>query len=333
MVLQPNKTLVACLGEALIDMFNLKKGQPLINATRFKAVPGGAPANVAIGLAKLGIKCAFIGRLGKDDFGFKLERVLSENGVDTTHILFDENTRTGLAFVSMIDENTQDFLFYRNPSADMMLSISDLDKAFLSRVSILHFGSLSLGAQRSREATYAAVAQVKKSGGMISFDVNYRRFLWPDKEKAIELFCEAIRMSDIVKVNEIEVRLISGEEDVQMGARELARRFDAQFFLTLGPEGSWFVSKRGFVHMPAFRVKTLDSTGCGDGFMAGLIASIVREGINFRSINLEKIKGALRFANAVGALVSTKLGVIPAMPTYARVARFLRNADNIEARS
>jgi len=317
--------LIACLGEALIDMFNPKRGQALIDATRFNPIPGGAPANVAIGLAKLGMNSAFIGRLGKDDFGFKLEQVLKQNNVDTSQIVFDDDTRTGLAFISMVDANRQDMLFYKNPSADMLLSIADLNKNFLSRVSLLHFGSLSLGAERCREATYRAVDEVKRSGGIISYDVNYRKFLWPDAGLAVKRFVKAIKLADMVKVNEIELELISGEDDMKIGIRKLTGKFDVCFFLTLGPDGSCFAIRENLIQIPAFEVKTVDATGCGDGFMAGLISSIIRNNIDLSRADTNEIISVLKFANAVGALVSTKVGVIPAMPSYSRVIKFLKN--------
>ena len=322
--------LIACLGEALIDMFNSRRGQSLINATSFKPIPGGAPANVAIGLAKLGMKSAFIGRLGRDDFGFKLERVLKQNNVDTSQIVFDENARTGLAFISMVDENRQDMLFYRNPSADMLLSTADLNEDFLSRVSLLHFASLSLDAEQCRGATYRAVDVVRRSGGIISYDVNYRKFLWPDTRLAVERFTEAMKVADMVKVNEIELGLISGEDDLKIGIKKLTKRFDAWFFLTLGPEGSYFATKEHLIYVPAFKVRTADATGCGDGFIAGLISGIIRNDIDLSSPDTGKISSTLRFANAVGALVSTKVGVIPAMPSYSKVVKFMgKSGENL----
>ncbi|MCL5986018.1 MAG: carbohydrate kinase [Actinobacteria bacterium] len=317
--------LIVCLGEALIDMFNPRRGQALADAKRFNPIPGGAPANVAIGLAKLGMNSAFIGRLGKDVFGFKLEQVLKQNNVDTSQIVFDDDTRTGLAFISMVDENRQDMLFYRNPSADMLLSTADLERDFLSRVSLLHFGSLSLDAQQCREATYRAVEMVRRSNGIISYDVNYRKFLWPDTKVAIERFTDAMKVADIVKMNEIELGLISGMEDIKAGIEEITNKFNACFFLTLGPDGSYFATKSHFIHTPAFKVRTVDATGCGDGFMAGLISSIIRNNIDLSHADTNEIISALKFANAAAALVSTKVGVIPAMPSYSRVIKFLRN--------
>jgi sugar/nucleoside kinase (ribokinase family) len=216
-------------------------------------------------------------------------------------------------------------LFYRNPSADMLLSVFDLNNDFLSHVSLLHFGSLSLSAEISREATYKAIDEVKKSNGIVSYDVNYRKFLWPDTKVAIERFTDAMKVADMVKMNEIELGLISGVEDIKAGIKKITNKFDACFFLTLGPDGSYFATKSHFIHAPAFKLKTVDATGCGDGFMAGLISSIIRNNIDLSRADTNEIISALKFANAVGALVSTKVGVIPAMPSYSRVIKFLKN--------
>ncbi|HID86970.1 MAG TPA: carbohydrate kinase, partial [Anaerolineae bacterium] len=148
---------IVCLGELLVDMFPAELGRPLAQVSAFHPKPGGAPANVAVAAARLGAQSAFIGKLGDDAFGHHLADVLRQEGVDVRGVRFDQEARTTMAFIAMPDENTQEFVFYRNPGADTRLHPDDLDRSLLRETRALHFGSLSLTHEPSRSATMEAV--------------------------------------------------------------------------------------------------------------------------------------------------------------------------------
>ena len=175
---------VVCLGELLIDMFPSESGLHLAEVQSFEPKPGGAPANVAVSLARLGLQSAFIGKVGDDAFGRYLGRVLTGEGVETRGLRFDEGARTTLAFIAKPNADTAEFLFYRNPGADTRLRVSELDGDLLSQTRILHFGSLSLVEDPIRAAALEAVDIVKESRGQISLDVNFRPTLWDSSDLA-----------------------------------------------------------------------------------------------------------------------------------------------------
>jgi len=165
---------IISLGEALIDFFAVKSGVSLNDISEFRRVAGGAPANVAVGAARIGLKTAFIGRVGDDEFGHFLKSTLIENKVDVSQMQFDSKVMTGLAFVSLPTSNTREFLFYRNPSADMMLDSKEFDKTFIEDTKVFHFGSIILVSEPSRSSTYDAVNLAKSNGAVVSYDPNLR---------------------------------------------------------------------------------------------------------------------------------------------------------------
>jgi fructokinase len=227
-----------------------------------------------------------------------------------------------MAFIAMPDENSYDMLFYRNPGADMRLRFDELDQTLLRDTRAFHFGSLSLIQEPSRRATLEAVRIARDRGALVSFDVNYRPDLWSPAE-AREQVLATIPDVDLLKVNEIELELLTGRSDPDAGSQALLARGPALCVVTLGPDGSFFRIAQGGEHVPPFRVKTVDATGCGDAFVAGLIWQLI-SGANCREqLSVPRMREVLRYANAVGALTSLTLGVIPALPTAAQVDEFL----------
>jgi fructokinase len=198
---------LVCLGELLVDMFPAELGCRLAEVSAFRPKPGGAPANVAVAAARLGFKSAFIGKVGDEAFGHHLASVLAQEGVETRGMRFDREARTGLAFIAQPDENTSEFVFYRNPGADMLLRADELDLELLQATKAYHFGSISLIQEPSQSATLAALRIAREAGALVSFDVNYRPTLWSSPEEARERILETMPLVDLVKVNEVEVTL------------------------------------------------------------------------------------------------------------------------------
>jgi fructokinase len=172
---------IVCLGEVLVDMFPAEVGRRLVEVSAFRPKPGGAPANVAVAAARLGARSAFIGKVGNEAFGHHLADVLRQEGVEVRGMRYDQEARTGMAFIAMPDENTAEFVFYRNPGADMRLRADELDRRLLQETRAFHFGSLSLGQEPSRGATLEAAKIARGAGALISFDVNYRPTLWSSR--------------------------------------------------------------------------------------------------------------------------------------------------------
>ena len=336
---------LVCLGELLVDLFPAESGRKIAEVSAFLPKPGGAPANVAVAARRLGLESAFIGKVGDEAFGRWLAEVLKEQGVETQGIRFDPAVRTTLAFIAMPDENTAEFVFYRNPGADLRLSSDELDRTLLEKTRAFHYGSLSLVDEPARSATHTAVKIARKSGALISFDVNYRPTLWQDPAEALQQITDLIPHTHLLKVNEIELRLLTedgqehlagkehlaGQEhrgdDPEIAGKMLLERGPELVAITLGSKGSFYCTEKACGFVPAFKVKTIDATGCGDAFIAGLISQLLQEA-NWRiQLTAERLAKGFRYANAVGALTALKKGVIPALPTAAQVDTFLKTRE------
>src|SRR2546430_8133014 len=144
--------IVTC-GELLIDFVSTEANMTLAQAVTFKKAFGGAPANVAVGVARLGHASGFMGKVGEDEFGHFLADTLHGYGVDTSQLILTDQARTALAFVSLLSGGERDFMFYRHPSADMLWQANDVDRDYIAQARILHYGSISLISEPSREAT------------------------------------------------------------------------------------------------------------------------------------------------------------------------------------
>jgi fructokinase len=326
---------VVCLGELLVDMFPAEVGRPLTEVSAFRPVPGGAPANVAVAAARLGARSAFIGKVGDDAFGHHLADVLRREGVDVRGMRFDDQARTTMNIMAQPDANSYVCLFYRNPGADTLLRPDELDCQLLQETRAFHFGSLSLTDEPGRSATLEAVRIAREAGALISFDVNYRPTLWNSPAEARDRVMAMVPHVNLLKVNEAELALLAGSEDLDAAGQTLLKLGPELCVVTLGPEGSFFRVAGGGERVPAFAVHTVDATGCGDAFIAGLLWQLVnphpsppsesgRERANWRDhLTPAQLRRSLRYANAVGALTALTQGVIPALPTAAQVDSFL----------
>ncbi len=314
---------IVSLGELLVDMFPAELGRRMAEVTAFRPQPGGAPANVAVAAARLGADAAFIGKVGEDAFGHHLADVLKAQGVETRGMRFDTNARTTMAFIAKPDENTAEFVFYRNPGADTMLRPDELDRTLLQKTRAFHFGSLSLTEEPSRSATFEAAAMAGNAGALISFDVNYRPSLWNSRDQAVEQIAAMIPHVNLLKVNEDELALLTATEDLNAGSAKLLAQGPELVVVTLGPDGSYFRVAEAGERIPPFAVEAVDAVGCGDAFIASVLCRLVRDGDWHDQLSPDLLRQHLRYANAVGALTALTEGVIPALPTAVQVDRFL----------
>jgi fructokinase len=269
-------------------------GTGLIDAPGFQKAPGGAAANVAVGLARLGVNSAFMGMVGSDPFGTFLAETLREAGVDTLPLRFTAAARTALAFVSLRADGEREFLFYRHPSADMLFTPADVDLVAIDAAPVLHFDSISLASENPRAASLFAADRALAQGHLVSYDVNLRLPLWPDAAAAG--IRAGLARAQVVKLSDDELDFLTGRRDPQ-AVRELL------WHETLRP------------------VAAVDTTGAGDGFMAGLLAGLLHDPQALAEPS--RLDGLCRFANAVGALTTQERGAIPALPTRAAVEAFL----------
>ena len=317
---------VVCLGELLIDFVSLESGVSLERAPSFQKAPGGAPANVAVGLARLGHAVGFIGKVGDESFGHFLANVLQGNGVDISGLSFDSETRTMLAFVSLTSEGERDFMFYRHPSADMRLTPDEIPKALIQQATIFHYGSISLISEPCRSATYYALDIAREAGLLISYDPNLRLGLWESEERAKQEILAGMRSADLVKINDDELEFLTGTRNLEDGAKQLLTFGPKLIVVTLGGEGNFFYTGTAAGHVPGNALRAVDTTGAGDGFVAGLLSELLaysKPGEAYVFPGKAALEACCRVANAVGALATTKRGAIPALPTRRQVEDFL----------
>ncbi len=320
---------VISLGELLIDFVSTRSGVSLIEAPAFEKAAGGAPANVAVGLARLGVSSGFVGKVGDDDFGHFLAQTLQENGVEVSALRFSTEARTMLAFVSLRADGEREFMFYRHPSADMMLRPEEIDRDYIAAAKILHYGSISLIGQPSREATLVAVQSAVESGLWVSYDPNLRLNLWPSAEAARQGMLDGWRYAHVAKVSREELAFLSGQEGFEAGVQALWHERLKLLVVTEGRDGCRYATATARGQVPGYRVAPVDTTGAGDGFVAGLLAGLsAHEGAWERVAELEE---ALRLANAVGALTTTRRGAIPALPNRAQVATLMQANSSIRS--
>jgi fructokinase len=313
---------VICMGELLIDFVPTQAGVTLVEASAFKKAPGGAPANVAVGLARLGVSAAFMGKVGDDDFGHFLAQTLRRNGVDVTPLRFSEVARTALAFVSLTQEGERDFMFYRHPSADMLFEPVEVDETSIKGAKIFHYGSISLISEPSRQATLYAIEVAEENGLLLSYDPNLRLPLWPTTAAAREGLLAGWRRAQVIKASEEEIVFLTGQHDLAEGVSQLWHAQLKLVVVTKGREGCDYFTPQKHGHLPGFPVQTVDTTGAGDGFVAGLLAELLVTP-NLWS-DIPALERALTFANAVGALTTTQLGAIPSLPDRVAAERLLR---------
>jgi fructokinase len=311
-----------CLGEALVDFVADTSGVSLIECPGFRKAAGGAVANVSVGLARLGVETAFLGKVGEDPFGRFLQKTLADAGVDTRFMVFDPDHRTGLAFVSLQANGERDFVFFRNPSADMLHRADEVPEAALLNCRVYHFGSISLIQDPSRSATLAALEHAREWGAVISFDPNLRPPLWPNLELARREMLAALPLADVVKASEEEAEFLFGPGSLPQQAERVLAAGPRLVAITRGAAGCYLATPENGVEVRGFAVNAVDTTGAGDGFVAGLLTCILEAG----KVDLEpdELLCAGRFANAVGALTCTQKGGIPALPTRQAAEGFLR---------
>lgn len=312
------------VGEMLVDMISVDPNLTVRESVLFRKAPGGAPANVAVGLARLGCEAAFVGKVADDQFGHFLLSVLEVEGVDTHALVRDPRARTPLAFVGAGEASERAFLFYHRGMADTTMRQNELDSALLERASVVHFGSVTLTAEPGRSTTLRAVQIAKGAGALISFDPNLRLELWEDASAAVAESLTAIASSDIVKVSLDELRQLTGLSDWADGAASLLSLGPTLVVVTLGADGAYYRTAAAEGYCEPFAVTVMDATGAGDGFMAGLLAALDSEGDPKATVrHPEAVARAVEFATAAGALTTTEYGAIPALPRPAAVARLL----------
>lgn len=322
---------LVAVGEALVDLVPLQPGASIQAAATFAKVAGGAPANVAAGVVRLGGRAKLLGRVGSDSLGSFVLAELAASGVDTGSLRRDPAAQTALALVSLDPLSQQTFEFYGEPAAHWAHSPDDVSHHDLEGAGVLHFGSLSLAREPSRSATLKAIDMAEARGMTITCDPNLRLSLWPAQSRAREVILTAARRAHLIKLSRAELEWLMGAS----GPAALAGPGTRLLAITDGAAGAhlWARVEHGNFEadVASYRVATVDTTGAGDAFMAALIHSCLTDDrllTDTSPSGRQRLLAAVKRANAFAALTTTRRGGVPAMPPRGELEEFLSQHPN-----
>lgn len=299
------------LGDAVVDL--LPQGN-----MQYQACVGGAPVNVAAGVVRLGQQAGFIGRVGDEPFGHFIQRTLSDIGVDTSTIEFDAQHKTSTVVVALHENGEREFSFLVNPSADQFLSQEKLPKM---AGDILHFCSLALVGEVCRQTLDKAIHNIHCAGGLLSFDVNLREQMWSDPTLMRQTIQHYVELADILKLSDDELHWLTGTDNQQQ-AVDILRQYPARLkVVTYGAQGCLILWQDRQFHIKGYQVDSIDTTGAGDAFMAGLLATLAKVGPELDELKLQAIFSR---ASACGALATTQKGAINAAPSEEVLEQFIQ---------
>jgi len=312
------KNGIITLGEALIDFIPVDSS----NVTYLKN-PGGAPANVAVGASRLGAKSTFIGKVGNDMFGKFLEQALNNYGVDTSSMKFSNDYRTAIVFVQLDNKGERSFTFYLNQTADQQLSEDEINSELFRDHKIFHFGTISLKDQPVKNATLKAIEYARNEKMILSFDPNVRLSLWDDHNELKEMIFQMLNHINVLKISEEELVFLTGDSDQSIIHHWMQKYNIDLVFLTAGENGSYVFTKSGKVKTEAIQILVEDTTGAGDGYVAGMLYQLNNYSKTLKEIQVEDALKIAKFASVTGGLAASKKGAMTALPTIDEVNKYL----------
>ncbi|CAI8785936.1 fructokinase [Pseudomonas sp. IT-P12] len=297
-------------GEALFDFFSEDDASGLASKVNFKAIAGGSPFNVAVGLRRLGVDAALLAGLSTDYLGRRLRQVLQEEGVRADYLV-DFAAPTTLAMVALGVNGSPQYSFRGEGCADRQLRLEHLPDLG-AEVRGLHIGSYSLVVQPIAD-TLLALVQRESGQRLISLDPNVRLNPEPDIERWRSRVATLVELADLIKVSDEDLRLLYPQQDPAQVIDGWLQHRCQLVFLTRGGDGATVFSRRhGTWSVPAAAVKIADTVGAGDTFQAALITWLTEQGLDsiegVRSLEREHIDGMLKFAVQAAALTCSKTG-------------------------
>lgn len=304
------------IGEMVIDFI------PGAEAGSYVRNAGGAPANVAIAMAKNGLQAGMCCSVGEDDFGRFLMQTLEENKVRCIKPDRCEKAITTMAFVTLAQNGERTFTFARKPGADMFLSEEDVKEEDIADSCIIHAGSCSLSASPESEATIKALRLGYEYKKLISFDVNYRNVMWKDDQEACaKAVLNILPYVDILKISEEEVDMLGGEAALPA----LMERCGLTLIVeTLGSAGAKCYFGGQVLSVEGRKAKAVDATGAGDAFWGGFLSSLRIQGVErAQDLSEEKVRTALRYGNTAGWICVQHMGAIASLPTREEIEKNL----------
>lgn len=319
---------VISIGEALIDFIPHEKGVALKDVSNFFRVAGGAPLNVAAAVAKLGGKAQMLTKLGVDGFGDHILEEVSPLGVDVSKVLRTKEANTALAFVSLKEDGERDFSFYRNPSADMLLNESEINKEWFNDCHSLHFCSVDLIDCPMKEAHKKAIDCAIDNNSIISFDPNVRLPLWNSEDECRKAILEFLPFAHIVKISDEELEFITGFNNIEDAKEVLFNGSVKMVIFTKGKDGAEIYTKDKVVSIEGNVVEVVDTTGAGDSFIGAFLFKLLENEVDLDGIDklsCDTIRDYLLFANHYAAYSTTKKGAIASYANLEEIQEYIKN--------
>ena len=323
---------VICIGRAAVDLYGEQIGGRLEDMLSFAKYLGGSPANTAIGAARLGLRPAMLTRVGDEQNGRFVRETLAAEGVDVSHVITDPQHLTALAILGIRDRETFPLLFYRQHCADMTLSVADIDSPFIATSAALCISGTHLSQERTYAACVAAARQARAVGTRVALDIDYRPVLWGltglglgeqryvGSSEVSSLLQTIVPECDLVVGTEEEIHIAGGSTDTIAALRRLRELTNGTLVVKRGPMGCVVFTasipddiEQGYIG-PGFPVDVFNILGAGDAFMAGFLRGWIRD---------ETLDRCCAYANACGALVVSRHGCAPAMPSWVELQHFL----------
>ena len=327
---------IVTIGRSCVDLYGEQVGGRLEDMLSFAKYIGGSPTNTAVGLAKLGLKPGLLTRVGNDHFGRFIREQLAREGVDTAGVIGDPSRLTALAILGIRDQVNFPLIFYRENCADMALEEKDVDPALFDRAAAVLVNGTHLSTPSVAATSRKACAAVKAKGGKVVFDIDYRPVLWglAPRDMGENRFVanvevtarlqEMLPLCDLIVGTEEEVHILGGSTDTVAALRAIRAGTDAVLVLKRGADGCVCFEGEipddleAGVTGPGFHVDVFNVLGAGDGFMAGFLRGWLTG---------EPLETCCTYGNACGAIVVSRHGCAPAMPTWDELQHFLTTQD------
>lgn len=308
------------IGDALIDFIpgcGYTPENPI-----YQCEAGGTVANVLAAAGKLGMRVMFVGKIGDDCLGQILKDKMAGCGVALDGCVLDSDHFTTQSFVSLGENGERSFSFSRKYGADIWLQEEDLPMEKILKSSMIGFSGMCMTDEPVRTATWKAIKEAYRNQIPIVLDVNYRDRLWKSEDEMIQEMRKTLPFVTLYKSSEEEALLLTGKEKLREAAEAVTKFGCKAVFITLGEKGSYYYmdGKDGIVK--SFPVRAVDTTGAGDSFFAGLLYQI-RKRNGIEHILVEDLPEMMKFANAAGALATTKKGGVTGTPLLQEVEEFL----------
>ncbi|SDE46469.1 MULTISPECIES: bifunctional 5-dehydro-2-deoxygluconokinase/5-dehydro-2-deoxyphosphogluconate aldolase [Kordiimonas] len=327
---------VICMGRAGVDLYGEQIGGLLEDMTSFAKYVGGCPANIAIGTARMGLKSAILSRVGNEHMGRFIRQTMEQEGVDVSHLKTDEDRLTALVILGIRDKETFPLVFYRENCADMALCVDDFDADFIGSAKALVLTGTHLSEPGVRTASFKAAEYAKTQGTRIVLDIDYRPVLWGltnpglgeerfvADEQVSQTLADMLPWCDLIVGTEEEFHIAGGSTDTVTALKNVRATSAATLVLKLGPNGCTVFggdipdTLDGHPIYAGFPVEVFNVLGAGDAFMSGLLRGYV-SGLDWQE--------SCRLANACGALVVSRHGCAPAIPSYQEVSHYIKHGS------